>query len=206
VATVDLFLLGLAALSTLAGLWRGFIKEAFALVVWAFAFAAAFQFSGLLAAEFEPWVEAPSARQGLAFVSVFIVVLIAGALLTWMISQLVEITGLSGTDRLLGAVFGAARGLLLILALIFAAGFTPAPADPWWQESRVVQGLLPLAEWCAGFLPDTVVEYLDFHPESTDLDGDADGNGESGASAPAPGRSPGDGAAAGETPVLEFAA
>lgn len=196
---VDGFLLGLAALSTAAGLWRGFIKEVFALAVWAFAFFAAFQFSGLLAVEFEPWIDIPSARQGLAFVSVFIVVLVAGGLVTWMISQLVEKTGLSGTDRLLGAVFGAARALLLVLALILAAGFTPAPADPWWPESRVVQTLLPLAEWSAGFLPEAVVEHLDFHPAPA---GEADRVQDDPPT--------GDGGAGGEArsdgPVLEFAA
>lgn len=163
--TVDLVLLGLVALSIVVGLWRGFVKEVFALAVWVAALFAAFHFSGALAGRFEPWVEVPSARQGLAFAAVFLVVLVAGGLLTWLIGKLVETTGLSGTDRLLGAVFGAARGLLLLIALILAAGFTPVPADPWWSESRVIQSLMPLAEWSAGFLPEVAQEYLELHPE-----------------------------------------
>lgn len=164
--TVDLVLLGFVALSIVVGLWRGFIKEVFALAVWVFALAAAFHFSGALAGSLEPWVEVPSARQALAFVGIFLVLLIAGGLLTWLIGQLVEKTGLSGSDRLIGGIFGAARGLVLILALMIAAGFTPVPADPWWAESRVIQSLLPLAEWASSFLPEAALEYLDFYPES----------------------------------------
>lgn len=163
--TVDLVLLGFVVLSTIVGLWRGFIKEVFALAVWVFALAAAFHFSGALAGSLESWVEVPSARQALAFAGIFLVILIAGGLLTWIIGQLVEKTGLSGSDRLLGAIFGAIRGLALILALMIAAGFTPVPADPWWSESRVIQSLLPLAEWTIQFLPEATYEYLDFYPE-----------------------------------------
>jgi membrane protein required for colicin V production len=163
--TVDLVLLGIVGISLLVGLWRGFVEEVFALAVWAFAFLAAFQFSGLLAAELEPWVDMPSGRQGLAFAAVFLAVLAVGGLLTWLVGQLVAKTGLSGTDRLLGGLFGAVRGVLLVLALMIAAGFTPVPMDPWWGESRVIQALLPLADWFSGFLPDSVHEYLDLFPE-----------------------------------------
>jgi membrane protein required for colicin V production len=171
--TVDLILLGLVTLSVIVGLWRGFIKEVFALAVWVFAFMAAFYFSGSLAALLEPHVDVPSARSGLAFAGVFILVLVAGGLLTFLIGKLVEKTGLSGTDRLLGAVFGAARGLLLLLAMILAAGFTPVPLDPWWQSSRVIQGLLPLAEWSSTFLPEAALQYLDLYPEPPAAETDA---------------------------------
>lgn len=169
--TVDLILLGLVVLSTIVGLWRGFIKEVFALAVWFFAFLAAFHFSGNIALLLEPHVDVPSARSGLAFVAVFLVVLVAGGLLTFLVGKLVEKTGLSGTDRLLGAVFGAARGLLLLIALILAAGFTPVPLDPWWAESRVIQALLPLAEWTGGFLPEAAHEYLELFPDPAAAEG-----------------------------------
>ena len=171
--TPDLVLLGLVVLSVIVGFWRGFIKEVFALAVWVFAFLAAFHFSGLLAVHLEPWVTVPSAQQGLAFAGIFLLVIIVGGLLTWLISQLVEKTGLSGTDRVFGAVFGAARALILLLALIIVAGFTPVPQDPWWQESRVIQSLMPLADWSAAFLPDPVREILELHPGPEESAGNA---------------------------------
>lgn len=54
--------------------------------------------------------------------------------------------------------------MALVIALILFAGFTPVPQDPWWQQSRAIQSLMPLAEWSAGYLPDYILEHLDLNP------------------------------------------
>lgn len=166
----DLVVLGIIAISILVGAIRGFIKEAFSLAVWAAAFLVAFQYSGMLALELESHIELPSARTALAFAGLFLVVLLVGGLLTFLIGKLVEKTGLSGTDRLLGGVFGGIRGLVLVVALMLVAGLTPVPQDPWWQSSRSIQSLLPLAEWSAQFLPDYILEYMDMSPEPVETE------------------------------------
>ncbi len=162
---VDYAVLGIVVLSILVGALRGFIKEVFSLAVWAAAFLIAFQYSGALALQLENHIELPSARTSLAFAGLFLVVLLVGGLITFLIGKLVEKTGLSGTDRLLGGLFGAIRGLILILVLMLVAGLTPVPQDPWWQQSRTIQSLMPLAEWSAQFLPDYILEYMDLTPE-----------------------------------------
>ena len=101
----------------------------------------------------------------MGFSGLFILVLLVGGLINYLLGRLVESTGLTGTDRLLGGVFGAARGLVLIVAVLLVSGFTPIPADPWWKESGTIQRMMPLVEWTAGFLPDSVEEHLDFEPE-----------------------------------------
>ena len=60
---------------------------------------------------------------------------------------------------------------MIVLVLILATGLTPIPQDPWWQQSRSIQSLLPLAQWSTKFLPESVREYLDFtvDPEKTEL-------------------------------------
>jgi len=161
----DYVVLGIIAISILVGAIRGFIKEAFSLAVWAAAFLVAFYYSGTLALQLESHIELPSARTALAFSGLFLVVLLIGGLLTFLVGQLVEKTGLSGTDRLLGGVFGGIRGLVLVIALMLVAGLTPVPQDPWWKSSRSIQSLLPLAEWSARFLPDYILEYMDMSPE-----------------------------------------
>lgn len=162
----DYAVLGIIAISILVGVIRGFVKEAFSLAVWAAAFLVAFQYSGALALQLENHIELPSARTALAFSGLFLVVLLIGGLLTFLIGKLVEKTGLSGSDRLLGGVFGSIRGLFLVIALMLVAGLTPVPQDPWWQSSRSIQSLLPLAEWSAQFLPDYILEYMDLTPEA----------------------------------------
>jgi membrane protein required for colicin V production len=162
----DYVILGIVAISILVGVIRGFIKEAFSLAVWAAAFLIAFQYSGVLALELESHIELPSARTALAFTGIFLLVLLVGGLTTFLIGKLVEKTGLSGTDRLLGGVFGSIRGLFLVIALMLVSGLTPVPQDPWWQNSRSIQSLLPLAEWSAQFLPDYILEYMDLRPQT----------------------------------------
>lgn len=166
----DLVVLGIIAISILVGVIRGFIKEAFSLAVWAAAFLVAFQYSGALALQLENHIELPSARTALAFSGIFLLVLLIGGLLTFLIGKLVEKTGLSGTDRLLGGVFGGIRGVVLVIALMLVAGLTPVPQDPWWSSSRSIQSLLPLAEWSARFLPDYILEYMDMSPEQIELE------------------------------------
>ena len=161
----DYAVIGIIVISILVGAIRGFIKEAFSLAVWAAAFLVAFQYSGAVALQLESHIELPSARTALAFVGLFLAVLLVGGLVTFLIGKLVEKTGLSSTDRLLGGVFGGIRGLCLVLAIMLVAGLTPVPQDPWWQQSRTIQSLMPLAEWSAKFLPDYVLEHMQLSVE-----------------------------------------
>ncbi len=166
----DYAILGTIAISLLVGALRGFIKEVFSLLVWAAAFLVAYQYGGDVAGLMEAQISLPSARTAMGFTGLFVVVLLIGGLLNYLLGRLVESTGLSGTDRLLGGIFGAARGLALVIAVLLVAGFTPIPADPWWNDSQMVQRLMPLVEWSAGFLPENAIGQLDFDPQ----DGSAD--------------------------------
>jgi membrane protein required for colicin V production len=157
----DLIVLGIIAISMLVGAFRGFIKEAFSLAVWVAAFLVAFHYSGAVAMQLENHIELPSARTSLAFAGLFLIVLLVGGLLTFLVGKLVEKTGLSGTDRLLGGIFGGLRGVGIVLALILVAGLTPIPQDPWWQQSRAIQSLMPLAEWSKQYLPDYIREHME---------------------------------------------
>jgi membrane protein required for colicin V production len=171
----DYAILAVIAISTLVGALRGFIKEVFSLLVWVAAFFVAYHFGGDVAALMEDSVTLPSARTAMAFTGLFVVVLLVGGLVNYLLGRLVETTGLSGTDRLLGGVFGAVRGLGLVLAVLLVAGLTPIPADPWWQESRTIMRMMPLVEWAASFLPKPIAEHLDFAPGDAEEAGEGEG-------------------------------
>jgi membrane protein required for colicin V production len=168
----DYAILGTIAISILVGALRGFMKEVFSLLVWAAAFIIAYQYGGNIAALMENHISLPSARTAMGFTGLFIVVLLIGGLLNYLLGRLVESTGLSGTDRLLGGVFGAARGLALIVAVLLVAGFTPIPADPWWKDSQMVQRLMPFVAWSSGFLPENVSAHLEFDPQEQSAEED----------------------------------
>jgi len=158
---IDYVILGVIGLSTIISLVRGFVREALSLVVWVFAFWVAWTFFRELAGHLGVF-SVPSVRLGVAFATLFIATLIVGALVNYLIGQLVDKTGLSGTDRLIGMLFGAARGALLIAVLVLLAGLTPFPEDPWWQESRLLGHFQELATWLKGLLPEDIGERFRF--------------------------------------------
>ena len=181
----DYAILAVIAVSVLVGALRGFIREVFSLLVWAAAFVVAYHFSGDVADLMADAVTLPSARTAMGFAGLFIAVLLVGGLLNYLLGKLVASTGLSGTDRLLGGVFGAVRGLALVVAVLLVAGFTPIPADPWWKQSATIARLMPLVDWCAEWLPERVSDYLDFDPAETEAAPDSDeANDEANASDP----------------------
>lgn len=171
----DYAILAVMAISIGVGALRGFIMEVFSLLVWVAAFGLAYHFAGDVAVLMEGSVTLPSARIAMGFAGLFIAVLLVGGLINYLLGRLVESTGLSGTDRLLGGAFGAARGLALVLVLLLVAGLTPLPEDPWWQESRVIARLMPMVDWAATYLPESISGHLDFDPAASgDTDPSAD--------------------------------
>src|SRR5207237_1340990 len=85
-------------LSVVIGIVRGFIVEVMSLATWIAATAAAMAFGGRVADLFGASIDMPSARAALGYAIVFIVVLLAGALVTWLLRKAVKGSGLSGTD------------------------------------------------------------------------------------------------------------
>lgn len=153
---VDFAIIGIIALSAIIGLARGFIREVLSLAIWVVAVFAAWTFHRPLAEQLTPWLSTPSVRIGVAFIILVLVVLILGAILGQILTTLIEKTGLTGTDRLLGVVFGAARGALLVAVLVYLAALTPMPDDTWWKESQLIGHFQTLADRMLALIPPEV--------------------------------------------------
>ncbi len=144
-SVIDYVLIVLIAVSIFIGFVRGFVREAVSLAAWAVAIWVALRYSWVV----EPWLgrfdETPSMQLWLARGILFVAVLVAGAIVNYVLGLLVRGTGLSGTDRVLGMLFGFGRGVLVVGVLVIAGQFAGMSEDPWWQESR----LLPYGEQLA---------------------------------------------------------
>ena len=144
---VDWAIIAIIAVSTLISLKRGFVKEALSLLIWIVAGAVAWMFGGSLAQYLESYIQMPSARVIAGCAILFVATLLVGAMLNFLIGELIRVTGLSGTDRFLGMAFGAARGGLLVVVAVGLLSLGPVQQDPWWQESRLIPQFLLVADW-----------------------------------------------------------
>lgn len=153
---LDYLLLSIIALSMLLSLFRGFVSEVLSLLFWLLSFwlaarlapAAATFFSGLTS---EPWLQL-----AFAYVLLLLAFGLFGGLLIWLIRKLMHATGLGPTDRMLGAVFGALRGVVIVLALVLLARFTSLHEEPGWKNARLVPFFERVATQMAASLPDSV--------------------------------------------------
>ena len=133
---VDLAMLGVIALSAIVGAVRGLTFEVLSLLGWVAAWFGGVWLGPVLA-PYLPVGTPGSPLNGIAaFASAFLIVLVLWGLGARAVSALVGKTLLRPVDRLLGAVFGLARGVLVLLALAAIVAYTPATASPAWRESH----------------------------------------------------------------------
>lgn len=159
----DYVVLAVVGLSLLMGLWRGVVGELVALAAWALAIVASLHF-GPLAGE---WLFASlgdgSVRVLAGYAAVFVAVLVLMALIRMAMRQLVKALGLTVSDRILGAVFGLARGLLVVMVLVALGGMTAAPQQVWWKNAMFSAPLETAVLVARGWLPEDLAKRIRFN-------------------------------------------
>ena len=162
-ATLDIVILVIVLLSCGLGLFRGLMREVLSLASWLAAFILAIYFAPSFAAQLDAQWGSESVRLIIGFAVIFIASLIVGGLVQWFLGKLIQSTGLSGTDRLLGFVFGGARGLLVCIVLLIGLRELAGDAS-WWHESQLQPQLLAFEDdvkhWL-GVARDVIVEATD---------------------------------------------
>lgn len=157
----DWLIVAVVAISTVASLWRGFVREAISLAAWVAAFLVANMFGPALERLLAASIENQQIRQLSAFLLLFVATLLVCSLLGYLLSQLLKITGLGLVDRILGMAFGLVRGGVVVLALLLLVklvlergGSYPA----WYQQSALIPHLLLMENWAQ----DTTASVLKF--------------------------------------------
>ena len=144
---IDYIIIGIIAFSIIVSLLRGFVREVMSLASWVVAFIVASQFYPYLAT-YLTQIESDYVRNGTAIGILFVLTLIVGGIVNYVISQLVDKTGLTGTDRVLGAAFGLISGALIVAAILFFLDtFTNFEQTDWWKESKLIPHFGFIIEW-----------------------------------------------------------
>jgi len=157
---IDYLIIGIILLSAIISVVRGFVKEVLSLLAWIVAFWVALSFSQQLSVLLTHYVDTPSLRIFIAFTALFVITLVLGALVNHLISTVVAKTGLTGTDRSLGVIFGLLRGIAIVTLMLMLAATTPMPEDSWWQNSLLIGYFENLVIWAKAFLPVDLAGYI----------------------------------------------
>ena len=153
---IDASILIVTLMSCIFGLWRGLVREIFSLVTWIFALLVARRYCDVLANSLFSSFDNLTMRYVAAFALIFIILMMLGTFLNFLLSKLLAFTGLKFVDRLMGGVFGIARGVIISFIGLFASSFFFSQAQIW-QESKLIPYGQTMIEISRAFIQDRSV-------------------------------------------------
>ncbi len=160
ISAVDWILRAVLGLSLLLGMWRGIVQEVLSLVGWVAAFYVSQMYAPLAAAWLPMEGSSQMLRYAAGFVVVFVAVLVATVLVSWVVKKLVSAVGLGPLDRLLGSLFGLMRGVVILLAVTVFVGMTPMRETEAWKQAQGAQWLQQFLHVLKPVLPADFGKYL----------------------------------------------
>lgn len=160
----DFAVIAILLISVLLGVWRGLVSEVLSLLGWPLAFV----LSNLYADNFAMLLpmQQETLRVTVAYVLMFVAVLIVWGVLVWILAKLLKTIGLGQMDRTLGGLFGALRGGLVVLALLWLSGVTDMPQKPYWREAMMGKTLEDVALLTKAWLPDSIARRIHYRNRS----------------------------------------
>lgn len=160
---LDIVVILVVLVSALLAMVRGFVREVLSIASWLAAVAAAYYFYKPLVPVVKPYIESGTVAIIVAASAIFFVALIIASYITTKIADFVIDSRVGALDRILGFVFGAARGLLLIvIALLFFSWLVEAP-PAWVANARSKPMLDNLGEKLVAVLPPDLEATLQSH-------------------------------------------
>lgn len=150
---IDIIIAILLVASIVIGLVRGFVKESISIASLLIAIWAALYLGPVVGDLSQSWLSSREVQLWFGRILVFAIVLSVGGLLGWGISKLIRLSILSSVDRLLGSVFGAVRGILLVALIVIGGQFSEFDNDKWWRQSRLLPRFEIVADWIKVMAP-----------------------------------------------------
>jgi membrane protein required for colicin V production len=133
---VDYIIVSIILLSALVSFARGFIREAMSMLGLIAACCVALFGAKYLAPHLVEQLANPQLRFWAAAAMLFVGTLFAAAVVNYLLGKFLLSIGVNGTDRLLGILLGAARGVVLVALFIIVSNVLALPIKQWWPESK----------------------------------------------------------------------
>ncbi len=159
---IDFVIIGIVFVSCIISVIRGFVREAISLASWVVSFLIAWNLHGSFATFFNSSIEHQNLRLIVAFFVLFVMSLIVFTIISFFAGKLVERTGLTGADRVIGVIFGFSRGILIVTGLVALAGLTQLPRSELWRDSLLLANVQAVAIWLTGLLPPDIAKNFVF--------------------------------------------
>jgi len=146
--SIDWSIIGLMSISSIISAIRGAAKESLSLLVWLLSALIASMFHDQVEVLLINIIEDQPLRALIAWVSIFLLCLFLGATFNYFFGKFVKASGLTGTDRLLGIIFGIVRALIITMVfLTVIPKIFPAAHTEWWIESTLIPYFQPFQGW-----------------------------------------------------------
>lgn len=156
----DIAIIGIVLISTFTALMRGVVNELASLVAWVVSFLGAKLFTPIVAPIALASVEPENLRYIVTFILLFFLLLAIQYFLRTFLTQVIKAIGLNSVNKLLGAAFGFAKGLIIATILVVVCSLTSLPKTPEWQASVTIPVIDGIARVGVPYLPETVADIL----------------------------------------------
>ena len=141
--TFDIVVCSILGLSLLSSLFKGFVKEVFSLLSYLGGFLLAIKYQGNFAQVLMENISSKPIAKVIAFVIIYVLTYIIISLMGKVIrGMLVSGTKLSMFDRLMGAIVGFGRGMVIVIALTFPLQFFPEIMRTVTKDSETIPYLV----------------------------------------------------------------
>lgn len=162
--TFDILALGVIVLSMAVSMMRGLVAEVASLIT----LIAAFMIARILASPVADIAFGSVHPHALAVVMAFVLLFIAAwvvqRLLRSLLTSALSAIGLGGVNKLLGAFFGAVKGILTVTLAVLVCAFTDLPQSEAWQQSQTAFVFEALAQLAVPYLPPFMAEKVQYPP------------------------------------------
>ncbi len=158
---IDIVIIALFVISILIGIYRGLVKETLSVASWALAAFMAFRYGEQASVYIKPYVTQAPLDLAIAYVAVFLISLIVFSVISHIISQIFDSSGMKGIDRSIGSIFGAIRAAAIIVILVLVGRFMAMDNQQWWMDSQFIPYFEPLVEWFKSYLPADIISKIE---------------------------------------------